>query len=101
MTLLKHKYITWSAKIQKMICTNITAMQDFESTIRQMGHVGFFTPWVYHFLSRLRTLLARSCNRRTIKVNNMCAKDLDSMQQILDKAKKGIYMILLAFKAPN
>jgi hypothetical protein len=55
-TLTKHKYITWSAEIQKMIHTNKTTKQDLESTIGQMGHIDFVIPRVYHFLSFLRTL---------------------------------------------
>jgi hypothetical protein len=45
-TLPEHKYIAWSAKIQKMICTNKTTKQDLK-TIGQIGHVGFVIPWVY------------------------------------------------------
>jgi hypothetical protein len=97
----KHNYIAWSAKIQKMICTNKTTKQDIELMIKQMGHVGFVIPWVYHFLIQLKTLLTRSHNRRTIKIDNRCMKDLDLMQQTLDKAQKGIDMNLLAFRAPD
>ncbi len=57
--------------------------------------------WVYNFLSRLRTLLACNHNRRTIKIDDKCAKDLVLMQQILDKVQKGIDMNLLAFRAPD
>ncbi len=101
MTLPKHKHIAWSTKIQKMICTNKTTKWDLESTIRWMGHASFVIPWVYHFLSRLQNLLACSCNRRTIKIINKCAKDLDLMRRILDKAQKGIDTNLLAFKAQD
>jgi hypothetical protein len=75
-TLPEHKYIAWSTKIQKMICTNKTTKEDLESTIGRTGHMGFVIPWVYHFLSQLRTLLTCSRNRRSIKINNKCAKDL-------------------------
>ncbi len=63
--------------------------------------MGFVIPWVYHFLSQLRTLLVHARNRRSIKINDKCAKDLVLMQQILDKAQKGINMNLLAFRAPD
>jgi hypothetical protein len=84
MTLPEHKYIVWSVKIQKMIYTNKTTKQDLESMIGRIGHIGFVVPWVYHFLSQLRTLLARACNRRTIKIDDKCAKDLVLMQQTLE-----------------
>jgi hypothetical protein len=76
MTLPERKYIRWSADIQEMIHTNKTTKQDLELTIRRIGHVGFVIPWVYHFHSWLRTLLACARNRTSIKINNKCAKDL-------------------------
>jgi hypothetical protein len=52
-TLPKHKYIAWSAEIQKIICTNKTTKQYLVLMIGQMGHISFVIPWVYHFLSSL------------------------------------------------
>jgi hypothetical protein len=57
-----------------------------------MRHIGFVIPWVYHFLSRLQSLLARSSNRRFVK-------DLELMQSILKKAKEGIDINLLTFRS--
>jgi hypothetical protein len=56
-TLPEHKYIVWLCKIQQMIKTRRTTKKQLESTIRCLGHVRFVVPWVYHFLSRLRSLL--------------------------------------------
>ena len=63
----------------------------------QPGHVGFVIPWVFHFLSRLQTLLMRSRNRQLITVNNKCKNNLVLMLKTLDKAKGGIYMNSLGF----
>jgi hypothetical protein len=43
-TLPEHKYIVWSAKIQKMIYTNKTTKRDLESMIGRIGHIGFVIP---------------------------------------------------------
>jgi hypothetical protein len=72
-----------------------------ESTIGRIGHFGFVIPWVYHFLCCLRSLLARAWNRRTINITDKCAKDLELMQSIVDKAKNEINMNLLAFWTAN
>jgi hypothetical protein len=72
-----------------------------ESTIGPMGHIGFVIPWVYHFLSHLRLLLARAQNKRTISIGKKCMRDLELMQGILDRAKQGIDMNLLAFRSPD
>jgi hypothetical protein len=100
-TLLKHKYITWSREIQQMMKTRQTTKKPLELTIRRMGHVGFVIPWVHHFLSRLRSLLAQAENKRTISINEKCVRDLELMQGNLDKAKQGIDMNLLAFRLPD
>jgi hypothetical protein len=76
-------------------------MKALELIIGQMGHVGFVIPWVYHFLSRLQTLLTKARNRRLITINDMCKKDVALMQSILDNAIRGIDMNLLAFYTPD
>jgi hypothetical protein len=58
-------------------------------------------PLVYHFLSRLRSLLSCSGKHRQIKINDKCIRDLDLMQEVLDKAKNGVDMNLLAFRSPD
>jgi hypothetical protein len=99
----EHKHIAWSRDIAHMISSRRTTKQRLESTIGRLGHVGYVIPWVYHFLSRLRTLLSDSDRGRfrSIKINEKCAKDLELMQTVLDKAHKGIDMNLLAFRSPG
>jgi len=75
--------------------------KQLESMIRRLGHVGYIIPWVYHYLSQLHTLLAWAGKMQSIKINDTCAMDLELMQQILDKVKKGIDMNLLAFRSPD
>ncbi len=72
-----------------------------ELTIGCMGHVGFVILWVYYFLSRLRWLPTQAQNKRTISINKKCVWNLELMQGILDKAKQGIDMNLLAFRLPD
>ena len=60
-----HKFITRTAAIQKMIMSKRTTSKDLDMTIERIGHVGFVIPWVYHFLSRLRSLRYRR------KINNL------------------------------
>ena len=84
-----------------MIKKQWTTKKQLESPIGRMGHVDFVIPWVYHFLSCLRSLLARAQNRRMIRIGKKCIKDLELMQTVLDKATKGIDMNLLTFRSPN
>ena len=87
-TLLEHKYQAGSREIKQMIEKWWTTKKQWELTIRGMGHVGFVIPWVYHFLSCLRSLLAQAWNRRAISINKKCIKDLKLMQTILNKEKE-------------
>jgi len=96
-----HKFIAWRAAIQKIITLKRTTSKDLDTTIGRMGHVGFMIPWAYHFLSQLRSLNCRSKNRQFITVNDTCMKNWELMKEILAKAKNGIDMNLLAFRAPD
>jgi hypothetical protein len=57
-TLPKQKHIAWSSKIQTMIADGRTTKKALKLTIGRLDHNGFVIPWVFHFLSRLRTLLS-------------------------------------------
>jgi hypothetical protein len=87
-SLPKHKYIAWLNDLRQMIRSQRTTNKQLESTIGRLGHIGYIIPWVYHYLSRLRTLLSRAGKMRSIKIDEICVKDLELMQSILDKAKK-------------
>jgi succinate dehydrogenase/fumarate reductase cytochrome b subunit len=65
-TLPKQKHITWSSKTQTMIATGRTTKNALKSTIGQHNHVGFVIPWVFHFLSCLRTLLSQASNKEQL-----------------------------------
>jgi hypothetical protein len=84
-----------------MIATGRTTKKALESTIGQLGHIGFVIPWVFHFLSHLRTLLSQACNKRAITIDKNYKNDLVLMLKILDKSKGGIDMNLLGFRSPN
>jgi succinate dehydrogenase/fumarate reductase cytochrome b subunit len=66
-TLPEQKHIVWSIKIQTMIAGGRTAKKALESTIGQLGHIGFVIPLVFHFLSHLRTLLSQACNKKRLQ----------------------------------
>ena len=48
-TLSKQKHNAWSSVIQTMIATGRMTKKALESTLGQLGHVGFVIPWVFHF----------------------------------------------------
>jgi hypothetical protein len=100
-TLPKQKHIAWSSKIRTMIATGRMTKNALESTIGQLGHIGFVILWVFHFLSRLKTLLSQACIKRVITINENCKNNLVLMLKILDKSKGGIDINLLGFRSPD
>jgi hypothetical protein len=100
-TLPKQNHIAWPRKIQTMIADRRTTKKALKSTIGQLGHIGFVIPWVFHFLSHLRTLLSRACNKQAITVNKNFKNNLVLMLNILNKEKGGIDMNLLGFCSPD
>ena len=99
----EHKHIAWAREISQMIVSRRTTKQQLESTIGRLGHVGYVIPWVFHFLSRLRTLLSKTNKGRfrSIRINKKCVKDLVLMQTVLNKAREGVDMNLLVFRSPD
>ncbi len=84
-----------------MIDSQRTTKKQLESTIGKLGHVGYVIPWVYHFMSQLQSLLSCSGKHRQIKIDDKCIRDLNLIQEVLDKTKNGVDMNLLTFRSPD
>ncbi len=96
-----HKHIAWSQEIKQMIDSQRTTKKQLELTIGRLGHIRYVISWVYHFLSRLQSLLSCSGKHRQITIDDKCIRDLDLMQEVLDKTKNGVDMNLLEFRSPD
>ncbi len=99
----EHKHIARAREISQMIASCRTTKQQLESTIGCLGHVGYVIPWVFHFLSRLQTLLSETDKGRfrSIRINEKCVKNLVMMQNVLNKAREGVDMNLLLVPIPR
>ena len=97
----ENKYVAWSKAITDILEADRTSYKELETTIGRLVHVGILMPQLYHFMSRLRDLLRRACNRRTIKLTEPTRKDLELMLFFLEKSKVGIDMNLLVFRKPT
>ena len=101
MYLPDNKFIAWSAEFQHMIDSRRATSKNLESSIGKMIHVSQILPQVNHFLSRLRDLLTRAGNRRSIGVNNDCLADCRLMIKFLEKSRDGLSMNNLVFRLPD
>ncbi len=100
-SLPEHEHIAWSGEIQSMLDHHRMTKKALELTTGRLSHVGFVIPWVFHFLSRLRTLLRCAQIRQTIALNKDCKADLVLMLKLIKKVKGGIDMNLLGFRSPD
>ena len=62
--------------------------------------MGVIMTQIHHFMSRLRDLLRKVSNRRSIKLTTSTRKDLELMITFLKTARSGIDMNLLVFRKP-
>ena len=97
----ENKYVAWNCAIKDVLVANKTSYTELHTIIGRMVHVGFIISQIYHFMSRLRDLMWRSRNRRTIKLTDSTRKDFELMLFFLEKAKEGIDLNLLVFRRPS
>ena len=97
----ENKFVAWTDTIKGVLAANKTSYKELETIIGRMVHVGIVISQIHHFMSRLRDLLRRSHNRRSIKLIVPTRKDLELMLFFLEKAKDGIDMNLLVFRKPT
>jgi hypothetical protein len=95
-----NKHVAWKKDIMKMMKRKETCASDLDTLIGRLGNMGTIMCQIYHFLSRLRELHRKAMNRRTVKVNDKCIKDLELMLYFLEKANKGIDLNMLAYRKP-
>mmetsp|Transcript_13224 Transcript_13224/g.28024 ORF Transcript_13224/g.28024 Transcript_13224/m.28024 type:complete len:842 (+) Transcript_13224:3970-6495(+) len=100
-SLPENKFIAWSKDIKNLIARGETHAKELEKNIGRFTHLGVLMPFVHHFLSRLRELLDRSKNRRSIKINQDCKDDLDLMLFFLAMAHDGIDLNYIAYLKPS
>ena len=101
MYLPENKYVAWTRNIKDVLVAGKTSHSELDILIGRMVHVGFVISRIYYFMSRLRDLMWRSRNRRTLKLTNPTKKDLELMLFFLGKAKEGIDINLLVFRKPS
>ena len=97
----ENKYVAWTRNIKDVLVAGKTSHSELDILIGRMVHVGFVISRICYFMSRLRDLMWRSCNRRTINLTDPTRKDLELMLFFLGKAKEGIDMNLLVFRTPR
>lgn len=101
-SLAHNKFIAWTDSIHDMLSCGTTTAKELESMIGRLGHFGTITPFVYHFLSRLRDLQWKASRRRfPITIPPPCTEDLQLMLQFLHKAFNGIDMNIIALRRPT
>ena len=92
------KFRAWSTNISDILKINRSTFKELETLIGRLGHVTLILPYAKHFMSRLRTLMYRSENRRHVAVPLQVQEDLKFHNTILKLAYEGISMNLLTYR---
>jgi hypothetical protein len=71
----ENKFVAWSNKLQLLIDSKSATAKQLDSNISTMIHVAEVLPQMHHFLNKLRCLLERARNRRSITVPDPCLDD--------------------------
>jgi hypothetical protein len=83
--------------VNKLIAKGTTTAKELESMIWRLGHLTLVVPGVHHFLSCLQKLQQLATHCCSIRISDICQDGLTLMLCVLDIAKNGIDMNLIAF----
>ena len=95
-----NKYIAWTNALQELIDLRKTRASELETNLGRMVHVAQILPEIYHFLNRIRSLLKRAKNRRSIAVPDSVVADCQLLMKFLKRANDGISMNNLVIQMP-
>ena len=101
MALPINKHAAWTGTFHQMIKTKKTNAKELRQQLGRMVHVSQVLPEINHFLNRLRCLLRRAENRRSIAINDDCLADCRLLIKFIDMAEKGISLNNLANFMPG
>jgi hypothetical protein len=92
------KFKAWSDGIKSILRAKSTSFKELETLIGRLGHVTVIIQHAKHFMSRLRSLMHKAKNRRTIKLNDESIEDLKFHLTLLENAHTGISMNLITYR---
>ena len=93
--------MAWSKGIKDILKANCTSFKELEKMIGRLVHLGTVLPQIHQFMSRLRELLRRAKNRRSMTLPEAVVDDLKLMLSFLSEAAAGIDMNLLVYRRPT
>jgi hypothetical protein len=96
------KYVVWSRQIQEVLDNKgRTSKKTLEIVTSRLNHVASIIPISRHFLSRIHFNLSKMKDFKMYYLPKQVLKDLKYLLNILPKARKGISLNLLMYRAPN
>jgi hypothetical protein len=92
------KIKAWSDGINSILKAKSSSFKELETLIGRLGHVTVIIQHAKHFMSRLRSLMHKAKNRRSINLNEESEEDLKFHLSLLENAHKGISMNLITYR---
>jgi hypothetical protein len=101
--LTEDKHTRWDKAIALHLTTKTVEIEDLETTVGRLGHVGMMLPASRHFLGRLRHLVTRgqAKGHRWVRLTSHAKADLRLFQRILTRTRRGVSMNNIVFRKPT
>ena len=96
-----NKYIAWADNIDSILLTGKMTPNELEQLIGRLCHLGGAIPMIHHFLSCLRDFFFCLKHCQSIALMGSCRNDLRLMRQMLETAKNGVNLNMVAYLAPT
>lgn len=101
-TLPLHKFLAWSTQVESFITRKSANADDLKSVLGRLENVAVMIPMFGHFLNNIRQLEIRaSITNKNQVINKRAKDDFRLALKFLSRARLGININLITFRAPN
>jgi len=97
------KHTNWTEALNNHISMRTIAIEQLDTTIGRLNHVGIILPPTRHFLSRTRSLVShcQQRNKRWVRLPCTVKEDLHLFKTLLTIALRGVSMNNMVFRIPT
>ena len=97
-----HKYKAWDSQIEEAIKFKSVKLKTLESIIGRLENVAQIMPMLGHFLNNIRFMQSKASSKKhNVFFSRRGKEDLKLARKFLIRAKKGLRLNLITFRAPT
>ena len=101
-SLPEHKYVAWHREISIILESHTVSNKALQSVLGRLETVATVLTPLGHFLNNIRSLQMKAeAKKHTVTIPKGVTRDLQLAQKFLHKAREGVNMNLMTFRAPT